>query len=112
MTGRADAKEIRVQYREAFREALVPIQERLANSSASAQGPQGPISGSMPRSFLFGLMRTQKFLSKATPGPAIDEEMTQYLDGSTLIPVFISIFLGDGFSAEKPSPCPSLCLYS
>ncbi|KAJ5120790.1 uncharacterized protein N7515_010178 [Penicillium bovifimosum] len=49
----ADAKELRDQYRVAFRDALTPIQERLTR----AQGPQGPSSGSAPRSLLRKLAR-------------------------------------------------------
>ncbi|KAJ5522962.1 hypothetical protein N7513_012065 [Penicillium frequentans] len=75
----ADAKELRDQYRVAFRDALTPIQERL--TSASAQGPQGPSPGSTTRSFLHNLVRTQKAYSKVTPGPVMDE-LTQYLDGN------------------------------
>ena len=87
-----DAKEIREQYRVAFREALTPIQERLTTLNS----PQVSSSGSMPRSFLLGLMAPPKSLSKrkgkagkATLGPTKDDEMTQYLDGSKLISMFI-----------------------
>lgn len=90
-----DAKELRDQYRVAFRDALTPIQERLT----SAQGPQGPSSGSASRSLLRNLARKQKPHSKSTLGPVIDNKMTQYLDGSKLnysihivaISIFISI---------------------
>jgi hypothetical protein len=84
----ADAKELRDQYRIAFRDALTPIQERLT----IAQRPQGSSSGSTPRSFLHNLVRSQKSHSKATPSLAIDE-LTQYLDGSKFNPSYLYIYL-------------------
>ena len=84
----ADAKELRVQYRIAFRNALTPTRERLA----SAQHPQGSSLGSIPRSILHNLVRSQKSHSKATPSLAVTELM-QYLDGSKLNPSSLHICL-------------------
>ncbi|KAJ9482154.1 hypothetical protein VN97_g11287 [Penicillium thymicola] len=95
----ADTKELRDQYRVAFREALVPIQERLTSASASAQGPYGPISGSTPRSYLHknhNLVRTQKSHSKVTPGLVVDE-LTQYLDGNVTDSELLSFWRDNQF---------------
>lgn len=70
------AKELRDQYREAFQDALAPIQQRLA----SAQGLQES-STSTSRSVLHNLVRSQKSNTKSKP---VVDEITQYLDGSTL----------------------------
>jgi len=77
----SDAKELRDQYRVAFRDALTPFQERLAHR----KGPQESSSGSRPSSFLHNLVRSQKSHSKSIPDP-VSDELTQYLDCSTLKP--------------------------
>lgn len=77
----SDAKELRDQYRVAFRDALTPFQERLAHR----KGPQELSSGSRPSSFLYNLVRSQKSHSKSMLDP-VSDELTQYLDGSTLNP--------------------------
>ncbi|KAJ6105315.1 hypothetical protein N7523_010125 [Penicillium sp. IBT 18751x] len=70
----SDAKELRDQYREAFQDALLPIQERLATSN----GPEDS-SVLMPNSLLYDLVHTQMPRSRALP---TNDEMTQYLDGN------------------------------
>lgn len=87
----SDAKELRDQYRVAFRDTLTPIQARLT----AAKGPQESSSGSTPRSFLHNLVRTQKSHSKSTPGGlglAIDK-LTQYLDSSIFTPLYLHFIL-------------------
>ncbi|CAG7952711.1 unnamed protein product [Penicillium salamii] len=68
----ADAKELRDQYRVAFRDAFAPIQKRLTATKGSQKS-----LGSTPRSFLYNLVYSQKSSSKVM---LVKDKMTQYLD--------------------------------
>ncbi|OQD94157.1 hypothetical protein PENVUL_c153G05266, partial [Penicillium vulpinum] len=68
------AKELRDEYREAFQDALTPIQQRLAKTH-TPQEPSTPTS----RSILHDLIRNQKPNPKSKSAA---DEITQYLDGT------------------------------
>ncbi|CAG8249787.1 unnamed protein product [Penicillium salamii] len=68
------AKELRGQYRRAFRDALTPIQKRLATPNSTQES-----SESTPRSRLYNWIRSQRSISGVT---SMEIKMTEYLDGN------------------------------